>query len=76
MGEARGIVATIKTAIQDYAEFPTEDLHEAVLGALAALDTDLTENGYQQSERAEGAAAKVEETMNDADSVTKDEETE
>lgn len=77
MGEQRGIVAVLKTAIQDYAEFPTEDLNEAVIAGLHALDTDLTENGYVQSERAEVAAAKIEEQMNDADAAPKaDEETE
>lgn len=71
----RGIVSTISTAIQDYAEFPTEELRDAVAAALRALDTDLTENGYQQSERAEVAAAAVEEQMNEADAVEKTEDT-
>jgi hypothetical protein len=69
MPESRGIVATLTTAIDDYAEFPTDELKEAVTAALRALDTDLTENGYQQSERADNAAARIEAEMNEADST-------
>lgn len=74
--EQTNIIKSIRTAIDDYAEFPTEDLQEAVLNALGDLDTDLTESGYQQSSRADAAAAAIENAMNEADAVVKDEETE
>lgn len=70
------IVNTLRTAIDDYADFPTDELRSAVIDALAALDSDLTESGYQQSSRADAVAQRVEEQMNEADVAAHEEEAE
>lgn len=67
-----GIVQSIKTALEDYASFDSDEVEAAVLEGLKALDADLTENGYQQSTATDAAAVKIEDAMNAADNAEKD----
>ena len=74
--DGTGIVAAIKTALEDYASFDSEEVSDGVFAALDTLDTDLTEAGYTQSSKADNATAALENAMNDADQQHEDEEEE
>lgn len=64
---AKSLVAVVREAIIDYAQFENEEVEQAVLDALTKLDAGLNEAGYEQSSPEEQALQKIEEAMNVAD---------
>lgn len=65
------ILKKIKTAIEDYGEFPKE-VEDATLAALKQLGDDLETAGYEQSSKSDTAESALEDAMNTQDARDKE----